>query len=64
MTPQEIKAELVRHKAKQVEIARACGKSPQLVHDVIGGARRNPAIEQEVAARIGRSVSDVFGAAA
>lgn len=64
MAPEHIKAELVRKKVKQSDVARTVGKSPQLVNDVIHGARRNHAIEREIASRIGKPVSRVFGTAA
>lgn len=64
MAPNEIKAELARKGVKQSEIARSVGKSKQMVGDVIRRFRRNADIEREVAARIGKPVKRVFGAAA
>lgn len=64
MDPHEIKAALAKAQVKQADIARAVGKSKQLVGDVIRRHRRNAEIENEVAARIGKPVRRVFGAAA
>lgn len=64
MSPDEIKKALRTRDVKQVEIAEAVGKSKQLVNDVINRARKNAEIEREIAARIGKPVSRVFGAAA
>lgn len=64
MAPDEIKAALVLKRVKQTDIARAVGRSKQLVGDVIRRARRNAEIEKEVAARLGKSVKRVFGEAA
>lgn len=63
MEANEIKAELVRRGVTQTEIALAVGRSKQLVGDVIRRARRNPAIEREIAQRIGKPVRRVFEAA-
>ena len=64
MTPDEIRKALRQRDVRQVEIARAVKKSKQLVGDVINGHRDNADIKREVAARIGKPVSRVFGAAA
>lgn len=60
MTSREIKAALVAADVKQVEIARRADRSPQLVNDVITGARRNEAIESAIAEVIGKPVAEVF----
>lgn len=61
MTPDEIRKALRIKDVRQVEVARAVNKSPQMVTDVINRARRNEDIEREIAARIGKSVSRVWG---
>lgn len=60
MTSKEIKAALVVAEVKHVEIARRADLSPQLVSDVIAGARRNERIETEIAKAIGKPSDDVF----
>lgn len=64
MTPDEIRKALRQRDVRQVEIARAVGMSKQMVCDVIDGHRDNPDIKREVAARIGKPIARVFGAAA
>lgn len=64
MAPEEIRKALRVRDVRQTAIADAVGKSKQLVTDVINRARRNEEIEREIAARIGRSVSHVWGGGA
>lgn len=64
MTPDEIRKALRIKDVRQVEVARAVSKSPQMVTDVINRARRNEEIEREIAARIGKSYSHVWGGGA
>jgi lambda repressor-like predicted transcriptional regulator len=60
MEPQDIKAELVRRKVKQADIARQVGHSAPFVNDVISRKRRSPAIEKAVAEAIGKPLKKVF----
>lgn len=64
MSPNEVKAELALRGVKQVEIARAVGISAAQVNRVIARLRRNAEVEREVARRLGKPVTKVFGKAA
>jgi transcriptional regulator with XRE-family HTH domain len=60
MNPWDRKAELVRRRVKQSEIARQLGFSRAYVSDVIAGNRRSERVEAAVAEAIGRDVDKVF----
>ena len=60
MKPAEIKAALVLRGVRQADIARQVGHAGAFVHDVIAGKRRSLAIEQAVAAALGKPLKEVF----
>lgn len=62
MLPIDRKAELVRRRVSLASIARELGYSKNHVSQVLYGFRRNERVESAIAAHLGQSRDDVFGA--
>lgn len=60
MTPKERKIELMRAGVTMISIARRLGITVAHVSMVVGGKRRSPRVENEIAAALRRPVGDVF----
>lgn len=61
MTPNEIKAELMRRGIRQRDIARAFGISPPAVAAVIARRSTSRRVQQQIAAAIVRPFDEVWG---
>ncbi|WP_425058402.1 hypothetical protein SCACP_30520 [Sporomusa carbonis] len=60
LTPEEIRAELILRKIKQVDIARSLGVSQAAVNRVISGDSVSQKIREEIAAILGRPVATIW----
>ena len=61
MTPNEIKFLMAETKVRQIDVARALGKTPAAVHMVIHGRSRNREIASEIASRLGVGIEEIIG---
>jgi lambda repressor-like predicted transcriptional regulator len=60
MTPQEIKAELIRRGISQTQIARSIQVTPGAINNVIHGLKDTERIRQAIADAIERSLYEVW----
>lgn len=60
MTSWDRKAELVRNRVRQSDIAKRMDVSRAFVCDIVAGNRRNARVEQAIADAIGKPVDEVF----
>lgn len=62
MTPREIRAEMVLHGVKMVDIARAAGVTPGMIHQVVYSIGRNKGfrVRPYIAKAIGKTVEEIW----
>jgi len=60
MTPNEIRAELIRRNITVTSIAKQLGLKQPNVSAVIRGGRRTPKVRKAIADAIGKSVSEIW----
>lgn len=60
MTPNEIRAELIRHGVKVIDIAQQCGIKHPNVSAVIAGQRPTAYIREAIAKAINKPVTEIW----
>lgn len=58
--PEKIRAELVLHGKKQIDIARSLGVSPTIVGSVIKNTRTSRRVRREIAKAVNSTVNEIW----